>query len=207
MRLPSNTSPRRLPKQERSRQVLEKVCRATLDLATQEGLRALNTNRIAQVAGVDVSSIYRFFPNKQAIIRFILERWLGEIRAVWDRFDSDTEMLELPWREYFTRLSSEWQVPGTLVNYTALAGAEEAFPELRQLDLEHREYFAEFFIRQMRRFRARGTVQEWKDLAIFLYMVEEEVHVLAAAEAFSSLASGRDLFLEIMVALLDRRLS
>ena len=203
---PDNRVIRRAAKQARSRAAVENICSATLEVVMQGGLSALNTNRVAQEAGVDVSSIYRFFPNKQAIIRFILERWLGEIRAVWDRFETDGELLELPWREYFTKLSTEWQVPGTEENYRALAGAWDTFPELRPLDLEHRAHFTGFFSRQMERFGARGSSQQWRDLAVFLYAVEDEVHALAEVEAFSSLGAGRDLFVETMLSLLEQHL-
>ena len=197
---------RRVPQQERSKEAVEKICRATLEIIRKEGLRALNTNRIAHVAGVDVSSVYRFFPDKVAILHFIVERWLGDVRAVWDRFETEPELLELPWREYFPSLSREWQIRGTAEKYAALAGLWESYPELRALDVQHREYFIGFFVRQMKRFGARGTKQQWRDLAVFLYVTEDEVHMLAAAGAFSSLKAGRELFLDTMLALLGQQL-
>jgi AcrR family transcriptional regulator len=197
---------RREPQQARSKKVVEKICRATLKVSRTQGLSALNTNLIAQVAGVDISSVYRFFPNKDSIIHYILEQWLGDIRDVWDRFETDPELLKLPWQAYFLELSREWQVPGTAEKYSGLAAVWAVYPDLRALDTQHREYFIDFFIRQMKRFGARGNRRQWRDLAVYLYVMEDEVHMLAATGAFSTLKSGRALFLDTMVFLLGRQL-
>jgi AcrR family transcriptional regulator len=197
---------RREPQQARSKKVVEKICQATLEVSRTQGLSALNTNLIAQVAGVDISSVYRFFPNKDSIVHYILEQWLGDIRDVWDRFETDPELLKLPWQAYFLGLSREWQVPGTAEKYSGLAGVWAIYPELSALDLQQREYFIDFFIRQMKRFGARGNRRQWRDLAVYLYVMEDEVHMLAATGAFSTLKSGRELFLDTMLFLLGRQL-
>lgn len=52
-------------------------------LAT-EGPDALNTNRIAEVAGVNIASVYRYFPNKEAIVAEVYERRLSAHAAMLD---------------------------------------------------------------------------------------------------------------------------
>jgi len=197
---------RREPQQARSMKAVEKICQATLEICRTQGLSALNTNLIAQVAGVDISSVYRFFPDKVSIVYYIIEQWMSDIRGVWDRFETDPEQLKLPWQEYFLDLSREWQVEGTQEKYSGLSGVWAIYPELNALDLQHREYFIDFFIRQMKRFGARGNRQQWRDLAVYLYVMEDDVHMLATTRAFSSLKAGRALFLDTMVFLLGQHL-
>lgn len=47
-------------------------------LAT-ESLQGFNTNRVAEVAGVSVGSIYQYFPNKAALVAALIERAQTEL--------------------------------------------------------------------------------------------------------------------------------
>jgi AcrR family transcriptional regulator len=66
-------APRKLPQQERSRALVESVRAACLRILDEEGASALSTNRIAEVAGVAIGSIYQYFPNKEAIVAAVYE--------------------------------------------------------------------------------------------------------------------------------------
>ena len=68
---------RKQPKQDRSRDTVETLIEATTRIIESDGLEALSTNRVAEVAGVSVGSLYQYFPNKEALV--------AEVRA---RFDS-----------------------------------------------------------------------------------------------------------------------
>jgi AcrR family transcriptional regulator len=69
--------PRRRPKQARSQEIVKAIQGACLRILTEEGPDAVNTNRIAEVAGVNIASVYRYFPNKDAIVAEIYERQLA----------------------------------------------------------------------------------------------------------------------------------
>jgi AcrR family transcriptional regulator len=155
---------KREPAQARSRLLVEKLCEATLELAAERGLRNLNTNLIAAHAGVDISSLYRFFASKEAILFYIADQWLAEIREVYSRFEQDPKFLALPWREYFTRLLEDWNLPGHYSKYAALEGLWHVYPELRELEERHLRFHVEFFLRQLKRFGARGrfTRSSWR---------------------------------------------
>jgi AcrR family transcriptional regulator len=148
---------KREPRQARSHLLIEKLCESTLELASERGLRNLNTNVIAAHAGVDISSLYRFFASKEAILFYIADQWLAEIREVYSRFEQDPDLLALPWRAYFTRLLEDWNLPGHYSKYTALEGLWHVYPELRELEERHLRFHVEFFLRQLKRFGARGT--------------------------------------------------
>src|SRR5690606_35861368 len=65
--------PRKLPKQGRSRMLVESTKQACLQILQKEGPRALTATRISEVAGVAVGSIYQYFPNVDAIVATIYE--------------------------------------------------------------------------------------------------------------------------------------
>lgn len=72
--------PRKQPKQSRSMHLVAAIRGACLRLLDQEGAAALNTNRIAEVAGVGVASVYQYFPNKDAILACVYDELLERER-------------------------------------------------------------------------------------------------------------------------------
>ena len=67
-------SPRKTPRQERSRATVEALLEATTDILTREGYAKLTTNRIAERAGVNIASLYQYFPGKEAIVAELRRR-------------------------------------------------------------------------------------------------------------------------------------
>lgn len=68
------TLARRSPSQARAAQTVERIQNAMLELIATEGYAAASTNRIAERAGVNIASLYRYFPNRQAIALALYER-------------------------------------------------------------------------------------------------------------------------------------
>lgn len=71
---------RREPKQQRSRQTVGAVLEAVHVVVKRHGPHALTTNRIAEVAGVSVGSLYQYFPDKQAIFTALHDRHVEDVR-------------------------------------------------------------------------------------------------------------------------------
>jgi len=63
------------PKQERSKATVEVLVQAAARIIENEGLEALSTNRVAEVAGVSIGSLYQYFPNKEALIEEVGARF------------------------------------------------------------------------------------------------------------------------------------
>lgn len=61
-------SPHRLPKQARAKATCAAIFEATAQIVEAEGEARLNTNLIAERAGVSIGTLYQYFPNKQAIL-------------------------------------------------------------------------------------------------------------------------------------------
>jgi AcrR family transcriptional regulator len=67
---------RNVPTQARSRARLRRILDAADELLAHEGPAAFTTNRIARYAGVPVGSVYRYFPDKEAIVEALaLQYW------------------------------------------------------------------------------------------------------------------------------------
>ena len=76
--------PRRSPRQARSQEIVKAIEEACVRILAEEGAGALTTNRIAEVAGVNIASVYRYFPNKEAILAQLYERRLEAESATLD---------------------------------------------------------------------------------------------------------------------------
>ncbi len=75
-------SPRKAPTQRRSRELVDTILKATTRVLVKEGYEGCNTNRIAEVAGVSVGSVYQYFPNKEALVTRVMERHQERVQAV-----------------------------------------------------------------------------------------------------------------------------
>ncbi|MFZ4652194.1 MAG: TetR/AcrR family transcriptional regulator [Rubrivivax sp.] len=66
--------PRKSPRQARSADTVETILAAATRVLERESLAGFNTNRVAEVAGVSVGSLYQYFPNKSALIAALIDR-------------------------------------------------------------------------------------------------------------------------------------
>lgn len=73
------TKPRKYASQERSRATVDALVEATARILVHEGFDKASTNRIANVAGVSVGSLYQYFPSKEALVAAVIERHNREI--------------------------------------------------------------------------------------------------------------------------------
>lgn len=81
---PENTGQkRRRPTQARSLEKLELIFESTIRLLGKEGLEGLSTNRIAEVAGISIGTLYQYFSNKQEVMEALgrreIERVMGRL--------------------------------------------------------------------------------------------------------------------------------
>ncbi len=77
----ARSSPRKAPRQERSRALVEAIVEAGTRILVRQGREALTTNSVAAVAGVSIGSLYQYFPNREAIIAEVAERHAQLVRA------------------------------------------------------------------------------------------------------------------------------
>ena len=73
-----DTRLRNVPTQARSRERLRRVLDAADQVLARDGAGAFTTTRIARAAGVPVGSVYRYFPDKEAIVEALATRYWSE---------------------------------------------------------------------------------------------------------------------------------
>ncbi len=86
-----NLSPRKSPRQSRSRDTVSTLLDAAARVLATDSLVGFNTNRVAEVAGVSVGSLYQYFPNKAALIGALIDRTQDELAS---RIESTVRDLE-----------------------------------------------------------------------------------------------------------------
>ena len=102
MALKAATKPRKQASQARSRATVDAIIEATARILITEGFDKASTNRIAEVAGVSVGSLYQYFPGKEALVAAVVERHQEEImRTVRGELD---EVSALPLEEAMRKL-------------------------------------------------------------------------------------------------------
>lgn len=72
---------RRTPRQPRGQATLDALVSATATLIDEVGYETLTTKAIAARAGVSIGSFYQFFPNKDAAIGDLVQRYRGQVRT------------------------------------------------------------------------------------------------------------------------------
>ena len=77
--------PRKRPVQARSEVTVEALLEASIQVLLAVGYRKLTTTRVAERAGVSVGTLYQYFPNRQALITAVIERYLQEIVSAVER--------------------------------------------------------------------------------------------------------------------------
>jgi AcrR family transcriptional regulator len=76
------TSPRKSASQERSRLTVDALLEATARVLIKEGYDRASTNRIAEVAGVSIGSLYQYFPSKEALVAAVIDRHMQQVSQV-----------------------------------------------------------------------------------------------------------------------------
>ena len=76
----SPAQPRKQPRQGRSMATVQAILDATAHILVNEGYEALNTNVVAERAGVSIGSLYQYFPNKGALIAAVRQRHADQTR-------------------------------------------------------------------------------------------------------------------------------
>ncbi len=67
---------RRQPRGRTAAEIVDAIVTAAERVLEVDGLDAFSTNRVAELAGVSIGSLYRYFPNKHALARGIFDRHL-----------------------------------------------------------------------------------------------------------------------------------
>jgi AcrR family transcriptional regulator len=75
------------PQQARSRDKRDRILAAAVGLFAESAYEEAGTRQIAERAGVSVGSLYRYFPDRDAIAQALLAGWLDDLMASIRRID------------------------------------------------------------------------------------------------------------------------
>lgn len=78
----NHASLRRLPKQKRSQQRVERILEAAAEVFAEVGYEVATTHAIAARAGTAIGSLYQFFPDKLAIFHALEARHMEQVTAI-----------------------------------------------------------------------------------------------------------------------------
>ncbi len=126
-----DVAPRRRPVQARSRERVNTILRHAAAIFHETGVDAASMSAIARQSGMSLASLYRYFPNKAAIVHAIAEQQVEKMeRALRERLQelnlSDAvDVLIDQFYEFYRHEPA----------YSAIWSGVEAMPELRELDL------------------------------------------------------------------------
>ena len=82
MILEPSATPRKRPKQDRSQATVEAILIAAAHILTENGYNKFTTNRVAELAGVSIGSLYQYFPNKESLIFALGEHHANEMAQI-----------------------------------------------------------------------------------------------------------------------------
>ena len=139
----------RQPRQGRSRQRVETILEVALALVVEQGAEALAMREVARRAGVQISSIYQYFPSKSAIIRELAQRDLARVRQLLH--DAVEALLAGP-RTPPIGVAVDHLVDAYFAHYRdqpealAVWAGAQSDPSLRELDQEDTRSTAEFLV-------------------------------------------------------------
>jgi AcrR family transcriptional regulator len=86
--MPDPAVPRRRPATPQAALTVDAILIAAERILERSGPSGLTTNHVAELAGVSIGSLYQYFPNKEALVGALQDRYaedtLGRVRAAID---------------------------------------------------------------------------------------------------------------------------
>jgi AcrR family transcriptional regulator len=135
-------TPRKAPKQRRSRETVDAILTATAQVLVERGYDKATTNLIAKRAGVSIGSLYQYFPNKEALVTALCQRHSEEVCAtIVGRLDATQDLpLPLALRGLIKLLlahhASEPELHRVLIEQVPRLSGFERFAEVNRLLVE-----------------------------------------------------------------------
>ncbi len=154
------------PKQPRARQTVTRIIDATAELVRELGVDGITTNKVAERANVNIASLYQYFPNKQALISALLQRYLNEITQVLNQVlvqlgDASVEESSRAWAQMSIQYYR--QSDGVFTEILKNQYANTTLPEMREFEHRLMEAIRRFLVKQ------RDQLQvEDLDLSIYI---------------------------------------
>jgi len=123
--------PRRRPTAGPARKTVERILASTAELLDDVGFDDLNTNLIAEHANVNVASVYKYFPNKYAVLTALADSMRDmQLELLSERLEAQGD-----WRgELGALLDAYVELFISRPGFATLAAVLASSPSLREID-------------------------------------------------------------------------
>ncbi|WP_051927561.1 TetR/AcrR family transcriptional regulator [Ruegeria halocynthiae] len=102
------------PQQSRAVQTEIRILQAAVRVLIENGYEGFSTNHVADVAGCNIGTVYRYFPDKNAIVVRIYQDWLDQITAdnqayleQMDQISGPADLIEGIYRENLRNMKED----------------------------------------------------------------------------------------------------
>jgi AcrR family transcriptional regulator len=127
-------APRVRPVQQRAKRTVDLILDTAAILLEEVGVDAFNTNLLADRAGVAVRSVYRYYPNKLAVVVALYERHLAAWAPQWDVIRADLAKPDANVLELWDTLIDRYVAFLEKDAGRAIRRSVQALPELSDID-------------------------------------------------------------------------
>lgn len=136
------------PRQERAKRTYEGILAAAAELLVEVGVERISTNIMAERAGITVPALYRYFPNKYAVLNalgaVLMDRQNQVFHSWFDRYADEENPLALLDRLY-ELLQETYDITRDQTGGLEIIQSLRAVGPLQQLRLESHRLVADQF--------------------------------------------------------------
>ena len=150
------TRRRGAPHQKRSQQTVDLILATAADLLEESGFENLSTNAICRRAGLTPPALYRYFPNKYAVLKELGEQLMARQNHVVITLDWTLSDLDALQQQIANLLSRTIEVTRQTPAGVWILRALHATPALSDVRLNSHRDIADLLTRQV--------LREWPDI-------------------------------------------
>lgn len=190
------------PLQQRALDSVARILAASRHLLALEGYDALSTNRIACESGVNVASIYQYFPDKESILCTLYLQWVTPVYAIYE------DSLQLARRGLpFLAMARQFerrqqQLEENIWGYRHLGHLVEMVPALRELEEAHIARSGEYLADLLSAYRSGWPRERLLAYCRMLYLTVSMFYVAQVREAPAQQALVLRVYRRTLIAML-----
>lgn len=193
--------PRKTPSQGRARATVDAILQAAAYILIKDGWEKFTTNRVAERAGVNIASLYQYFPNKESIAVELQRRHIEKGR------DAFPEMISRLRSQANLREALKILIDGAVAEHRVSPKLHKVFTE--ELPRASRRVHGdrdERLIARLAEILEPYAIQvPDMDIALFLFRVATHAAIHEAASDRPDLLAN-PLFAEELITLIERYL-
>ena len=193
--------PRKTPSQERAKATVDAILEAGAYILVKDGWEKFTTNRVAERAGVNIASLYQYFPNKEAIAIELQRRHIEKGRTAFP------EMIKQLRSQPDLRAALKILIHGAVAEHRINPKLHKVFAEElpRASRRVHGERDEHLIARLTEILEPYAIQVPDRDIALFLFRVVTHAAIHEAASDRPELLAN-PLFAEELVTLIERYL-